>query len=121
MSGRASPWARPFSQWRGCGNSFRQQLHFEMEGLGASSHLAEQIAVKAFIPVVAISADHTLTSTNIPWIFRLPDNTGLPRALGCLSAAMEQAGPNRAGIRAILASGQLLAGIRFNSTGDAGQ
>jgi len=38
----------------------------------ASSHLAEQIAVKSFSPVLAISADRSLTSTNIPWIFALP-------------------------------------------------
>ena len=35
-----------------------------------SSHLAEQIGVKAFVPVIAISSDKMLTSTNIPWIFR---------------------------------------------------
>ena len=39
----------------------------------SSSHLAEQIAVKTFLPVVAISADRSLTSANIPWIFRLPE------------------------------------------------
>ena len=32
----------------------------------ASSHLAEQIAVKSFVPVIAISSDHALTTTNIP-------------------------------------------------------
>jgi hypothetical protein len=32
----------------------------------ASSHLAEQIAVKSFVPVLAISADRSLTSKNIP-------------------------------------------------------
>ena len=64
-----------------------------------SSHLAEQIAVKSFIPVIAISSDHALTSTNIPWMFRLPDNTQLDKALACLLAAIEQAGPNRSGIR----------------------
>jgi branched-chain amino acid transport system substrate-binding protein len=83
-----------------------------------SSHLAEQIAVKSFIPVVAISADRALTSTNIPWIFRLPQGTPLPQALRCLSAAIEQAGPNRAGIRDLLASGKPLAGARFESTGE---
>jgi branched-chain amino acid transport system substrate-binding protein len=83
-----------------------------------SSHLAEQIAVKSFIPVVAISADRALTSTNIPWIFRLPQGTPLQQALRCLSAAIEQAGPNRASIRDLLASGKPLAGIRFESTGE---
>jgi phosphoribosylcarboxyaminoimidazole (NCAIR) mutase len=83
-----------------------------------SSHLAEQIAVKSFIPVVAISSDRALTSTNIPWIFRLPQGTPLQQALRCLSAAIEQAGPNRASIRDLLASGKPLAGARFESTGE---
>ncbi|HXJ86184.1 MAG TPA: ABC transporter substrate-binding protein [Candidatus Binatia bacterium] len=84
----------------------------------ASSHLAEQIAVKAFVPVVAISADRTLTSTNIPWIFRLPEGTSLEEAVKCLSVAIAQAGPNRANIREVLSSGKKLAGIRFESTGE---
>jgi ABC-type branched-subunit amino acid transport system substrate-binding protein len=83
-----------------------------------SSHLAEQIAVKSLVPVVAISADRALTSTNIPWIFRLPEGTPLPQALRCLSAAVEQAGPNRASIRRLLASGSPLAGMSFRSTGE---
>ncbi len=83
-----------------------------------SSHLAEQIGVKSFVPVVAISADRALTSTNIPWIFRLPEGTLLPQALRCLSAAIEQAGPNRASIRKLLASGSPLAGMSFKSTGE---
>ncbi|MGA8345480.1 MAG: ABC transporter substrate-binding protein [Candidatus Sulfotelmatobacter sp.] len=83
-----------------------------------SSHLAEQIAVKSFVPVVAISSDRALTSTNIPWIFRLPEGTTLQQALRCLSAAIRQAGPNRASIRELLASGKPLAGTRFESTGE---
>lgn len=84
----------------------------------ASSHLAEQIAVKSFVPVVAISSDRALTSTNIPWIFRLREGTALEEAVKCLSAAIMQAGPNRFGIREILASGRNLAGVRFESTGE---
>ena len=83
-----------------------------------SSHLAEQIAVKTFVPVVAISSDRALTSTNIPWIFRLPQGTSLAQAVRCLSAAITQAGPNRANIRESLASGKPLAGVRFESTGE---
>jgi hypothetical protein len=37
----------------------------------------------------------------------------------CLSAAIAQAGPNRSGIREVLASGRALAGVRFESTGEA--
>ena len=84
----------------------------------SSSHLAEQIAVKSFVPVVAISSDRALTSTNIPWIFRLPQDTPLSQALQTLSSAIEQAGPNRASIREFLASGKPVAGLRFKSTGE---
>ncbi len=83
-----------------------------------SSHLAEQIAVKSFVPVVAISSDRALTSTNIPWIFRLPDRTSLEQALECLSAAVNQAGPNRNKIRELLSSGTEFAGVSFESTGE---
>lgn len=84
----------------------------------ASSHLAEQIAVKSFLPVMAISSDRSLTSTNIPWIFRLPESTPLEQALRCLGNAIERAGPNREKIRDLFASGQSLAGLRFASTGE---
>jgi len=41
-----------------------------------ASHLAEQLALKSFVPVLALSSDKSLTSNNIPWIFRLqPDTT----------------------------------------------
>jgi len=83
-----------------------------------SSHLAEQIAVKSFVPVVAVSSDRALTSTNIPWIFRLPEGTPLEQALQSLSAAIAQAGANRDGIRKALASGMSLAGMRFDPTGE---
>jgi len=83
-----------------------------------SSHLAEQIAVKSFVPVVAISSDRALTSTNIPWIFRLPEGTPFPQALRTLFSAIEQAGPNRASIRDQLASGKSLSGVSFQDTGD---
>jgi ABC-type branched-subunit amino acid transport system substrate-binding protein len=87
----------------------------------ASSHLAEQIAVKSFVPVIAISSDRALTTSNIPWIFRLPEGTSLGQALKCLSAAIAQAGPNRSSVREILASGKPLAGVRFASTGEVRQ
>ncbi len=85
----------------------------------ASSHLAEQIGVKAFVPVIAVSSDHALTSTNIPWIFRLPEVTSLQQALQTLAAAERLSGPNRAKLRAVLASGKQVAGVQFTSTGEA--
>jgi ABC-type branched-subunit amino acid transport system substrate-binding protein len=71
----------------------------------ASAHLAEQIAVKTFVPVIAISSDRALTSANVPWIFRLNDGTPVSEAIGCLTAAAAQAGPNRGKIRDYLSSG----------------
>jgi len=79
----------------------------------ASSHLAEQIAVKAFVPVIAVSSDRSLTSTNIAWIFREPDGTSLVQALTTIKKAIAQAGPNRSKIRGVLASSG-----KFQSTGE---
>jgi hypothetical protein len=69
------------------------------------AHLAEQIAAKAFLPVVAISSDRTLTSANIPWIFRLNPDTSVADAIRCITHAVAYAGPNRGRIREFLASG----------------
>ncbi len=67
-----------------------------------SSHLAEQLAVKALLPVIAVSADHDLTAVNIPWIFRMPD-AGAGEALRHLLDAAEKSGPNRGRLREALA------------------
>jgi ABC-type branched-subunit amino acid transport system substrate-binding protein len=83
-----------------------------------SSHLAEQIGVKTFVPVIAVSSDHALTSTNIPWIFRLPEGTSLPQALQTVAAAEQKSGPNRAKLREVLASGTQVAGVQFQPTGE---
>ncbi len=84
-----------------------------------SSHLAEQLAAKAFVPLIAVSADKSLTSVNLPWIFRVPADTSVRDALGCLLDAAEKAGPNRGRMRDRLASGTLVAGkIRFDSIGE---
>ncbi len=88
----------------------------------ASSHLAEQLAVKVMLPVVAISADRTLTSTNVPWIFRLEAGTAPEDGVRCLRDAAEQTGANRGLIRAYLASGETVAGLySFGSTGELSQ
>ncbi len=68
-----------------------------------SSHLAEQLAVKAFVPMISISADHDLTAVNIPWIFRMPPETNVGDALRQLLAAAEKSGPNRGRLREALA------------------
>ncbi len=85
----------------------------------ASAHLAEQLAVKSLIPVVAISGDHTLTSANVPWIFRLDPGTPPADAIRCLTDADSRSGGNRESIRANLASGMTVAGrFSFASTGE---
>jgi len=85
----------------------------------ASAHLAEQIAVKTFLPVIALSADHKLTTTNIPWIFRVDPSAPVADAVACLVDAVKQAGPNRGRVREYLASGHLVAGkFVFASSGE---
>jgi hypothetical protein len=85
----------------------------------ASAHLAEQIAVKTLFPVIGISADRTLTSTNVPWIFRLEAGTAPADAVRCLIDAANRAGANRGAIRDYLAKGNLVAGrYAFRSTGE---
>ena len=85
----------------------------------ASAHLAEQLAVKVMIPVVAISGDRSLTSANLPWIFRLESGTPLEDGIRCLREAASHAGNNRESIRAYMAAGHSLAGrFSFQSTGE---
>ncbi|MGA8742257.1 MAG: ABC transporter substrate-binding protein, partial [Terracidiphilus sp.] len=52
-----------------------------------AAHLAEQLALKAFVPVVALSEDRMLTSTNVPWIFRLPSATTPLAAIRLIQSA----------------------------------
>jgi len=84
-----------------------------------ASHLAEQLAVKSFVPMIAVSADRSLTSINIPWVFRVPPEMSVADALRCLLDAADKAGANRGRVRETLASGDLLAGkARFDSRGE---
>jgi hypothetical protein len=68
------------------------------------SHLAEQLAVKAFVPLIALSSDRSLTNVNIPWIFRLPAETPISDVLRSMLEAAERSGPNRVKLREALAS-----------------
>jgi branched-chain amino acid transport system substrate-binding protein len=68
-----------------------------------ASHLAEQLAVKAFVPVVAVSDDTALTNVNIPWLFRLPSDTSVESALRTVLDAAERSGANRGRLREALA------------------
>jgi ABC-type branched-subunit amino acid transport system substrate-binding protein len=88
------------------------------------SHLAEQLALKSFVPVVALSSDKALTSTNVPWIFRLPPETTPAAALRLLEAAVLRSeskrgmGANPERVRDVLASGDEVSGAAFLPTGE---
>jgi branched-chain amino acid transport system substrate-binding protein len=83
-----------------------------------ASHLAEQLALKSFVPVVALSSDKSLTSTNVPWIFRLPAETTPAAALRLLVTAEGHSGANSERLRDALASGDELTGVAFLPTGE---
>ena len=83
-----------------------------------AAHLSEQLALKAFVPVVALSDDRALTSTNVPWIFRLPAATNPGNALRLIQTAAAQSGPNPERLRDVLASGDEIAGSAFLPTGE---
>lgn len=86
-----------------------------------AAHLAEQLSLKAFVPVIALSDDKALTSTNVPWIFRMPHGKSPVDAARLFAAAEARSGPNPESLRDVLASGQALAGVAFVSTGEPGQ
>jgi branched-chain amino acid transport system substrate-binding protein len=83
-----------------------------------SAHLAEQLALKTFVPVVALSNDKALTSTNVPWIFRMPGETTPVAALRLLETAEGRSGANSERLRDVLASGDQVAGTAFMPTGE---
>ncbi len=84
-----------------------------------SSHLAEQLAVKMFVPLIALSADRSLTALNIPWIFRMPPDASIEQAVRTMAEATQKAGANRGRVREVLASGATLAGaVQFNPRGE---
>jgi ABC-type branched-subunit amino acid transport system substrate-binding protein len=83
-----------------------------------SAHLAEQLALKAFVPVVALADDRSLTTNNVPWIFRLPAATTAASALELLKAAERTSGTSPEKLRDVLASGSDFSGVSFLSTGE---
>jgi ABC-type branched-subunit amino acid transport system substrate-binding protein len=83
-----------------------------------ASHLAEQLALKSFVPVVALSSDRSLTSNNVPWIFRLQPDTTPATALRMLAAAVCRSGPNPERLRDVLASGEAVSGVVFLPNGE---
>ena len=83
-----------------------------------AAHLAEQLALKSFVPVLAVSDDKSLTSTNVPWIFRMPYTTTPAAAIRVLVAATARSGPNPGRLRDVLAAGTAIAGIAFQPSGE---
>jgi hypothetical protein len=83
-----------------------------------AAHLSEQLALKAFVPVVALSEDRKLTSTNVPWIFRMPATTTPAAAFRLVHTAESSSGANSERLRNVLASGILIDGTAFLSTGE---
>ncbi len=83
-----------------------------------SAHLAEQLALKTFVPVIALSDDRTLTSTNVPWIFRLPSGTPPITALHIVAEAMGDTTTSSFQLRENLASGKVLNGVAFLPSGE---
>jgi branched-chain amino acid transport system substrate-binding protein len=83
-----------------------------------AAHLSAQLALKAFVPVIALCDDKSLTSTNLPWIFRLPSGTPPAAALQLVQAGIVRSGANPERLRNALASGEPLTGVAFLSTGE---
>ena len=82
-----------------------------------SSHLAEQMALKRLVPV-ALATDKTLTSTDIPWIFRLQPDTTPATAMRMLVAAECRSGATPERLRNVLASDEGISGVAFLPTGE---
>ena len=83
-----------------------------------AAHLAEQLALKAFVPVIALSDDKKLTSTNVPWIFRLPASTTPAQALHLIQSASANGIATPDKLRDTHASGNSINGVAFLTTGE---
>jgi branched-chain amino acid transport system substrate-binding protein len=83
-----------------------------------ASHLSEQLALKSFVPVIALADDKSLTSINVPWIFRLPAETDPALAVCLLQDAVTRVGANPERVRDLLASGRHFKGLAFLPTGE---
>jgi branched-chain amino acid transport system substrate-binding protein len=83
-----------------------------------TAHLAEQLALKSFIPVIALCSDKSLTSTNVPWIFRMPAETSPASALRLVRSAVQRSGNNSERLRDVLASGSAMNGVAFMPSGE---
>jgi ABC-type branched-subunit amino acid transport system substrate-binding protein len=133
MTAKGQPWELlPVASDQNWGTASTQLVHALMDEHALAivaldrnaSHLAEQLALKSFVPVVALSSDKSLTSTNVPWIFRLPPETTPAAALRMLETAVlrseskGQKGANPELLRDVLASGDAVTGVAFLPTGE---
>ncbi len=121
------PWTLlPVSSNQNWGAASTQMVHALMDEHALAilaldrdaAHLAEQLALKAFVPVVALSDDKALTSTNVPWIFRLPASTAPSDAVRLIQEAVKKSSSNPVKLRDVLASGDAVNGVAFLSTGE---
>jgi len=124
---RGQKWAiLPVESGQSWGTASTQLVHALMDDRAIAivaldreaGHLAEQLALKTFVPVIALSGDTSLTSTNVPWIFRLPAETTPGAAMRLLFATERRSGPNSGRLRDVLASGTDLTGVAFLPTGE---
>jgi len=76
------------------------------------------MALKSFVPVVALTTDKALTSINIFWIFRLQPETTPATAMRMLVAAECRSGANLEWLRNVLASEEGISGVAFLPTGE---
>jgi len=82
-----------------------------------AGHLSEQLALKCFVPVMALSADKSLTSANVPG-FSAAARGHTAGALRLLRQAAARAGFNSMRVRDELASGDAIDGMAFLPTGE---
>jgi hypothetical protein len=82
------------------------------------AHLALQFALKFFVPVLALTPDKTLTSINVPWIFRQPADATAASTLRLIADARQQGGTAAIALRDLLASGKPIDGEAFATTGE---
>ncbi|THB78005.1 MAG: ABC transporter substrate-binding protein [Desulfobacteraceae bacterium] len=64
--------------------------------LAAATHVAQQTALKSYIPVITpVATDTTLTHARVPWIFRLPpdDEIQAKALVGAYLSGVSAAGP----------------------------
>jgi hypothetical protein len=65
-----------------------------------------------------LSEDKKLTSTNVPWIFRMPASTTAGDALRLIQSAVAKDANSPEKLRDVLASGAEINGVAFLTNGE---